>query len=134
METISIPVFSEILGYLSLFDMENLARVSHTLCETVLQDSHYFSRVDQFLICLHKQWNYLQRRSGIIDPIDPEKKTHKTNYIMLDPAIAVRIGTKYRILKEYYDHLRTGFTSSSSTTTKRRVMLVPLFPSSSKLE
>ena len=133
METISIPVFSEILGYLSLFDMENLARVSHTLCETVLQDSHYFSRVDQFLICLHKQWNYLQRRSGILDPIDPEKKTHKTNYIMLDPAMAVRIGIKYRILKEYYDHLRTGFTSLS-TMTKRRVMLVPLFPSSSKRE
>jgi len=117
METISIPVFSEILGYLSLFDMENLARVSHTLCETVLQGSHYFSRVDQFLICLHKQWNYLQRRS------------------VLDPTMAVRIGDKYRILKEYYDHLRTEFTSSSSTTTtKRRVMLVPLFPSSSKRE
>lgn len=116
MEIIPQPVFSMVLGYLGLKDLEVLARCSPSLFQTVLHDWNYHRQVRKILVCLEKQWRYFEIRNST---------EGKGFYI--DKNTVQSVEYKYKSLLHFYDSF-THQGHEMITTKENEEKLVPIFP------
>lgn len=77
MDTVSAPVFAQVVGYLGLYDMEAVARTCRALYQSVLRDTGYHRRVHAFVLLLEKQIHFLEGRDLVShDVIDVVRRKH----------------------------------------------------------
>ena len=106
-----IPVFSVVLEFLVLKDLEVLARCSSSLFHIVLHDRKYHLQIKKILSCLEKQWRYLEERNSTDRPIEER--------------IVKEVEKKYKNLQSFYDSF--SFQGYEMISTQRK-KIIPIFP------